>query len=105
MASLLEEVALQVGDDDPDLRAVLAFQDGSRARLGLGGKADLSFDPRTGRFFPSTLRRGAPNGGLLARPSSFATENRSPTGLAWPFGPAFHPVTGEALPSLYHPAR
>jgi len=107
--ALLEEAAVQIGDDHPDLIKVLALNRGERIELvdpepypGFGG---LAYDPRSGRLFPAGLSRGSPSGARLAPAKAFVELNRTQTGLAWPFGPAFHPISGEALQVFFHPGR
>jgi tetratricopeptide (TPR) repeat protein len=106
---LLEEAAVQIGDDHPDLIKVLALKRGERTELvdpesypGFGG---LAYDPRSGRLFPAGLSRGTPSGARLATAQAFVDLNRTRAGLAWPFGPAFHPISGEALQVFFHPGR
>ncbi|MEE2829393.1 MAG: serine/threonine-protein kinase [Myxococcota bacterium] len=108
-AALLEEVADPVGDDDPDLARVLQIQRGERGQLRppdiFPGVGRLSLDLRSGRLFPTGLSRGSPSAMRLALPESYPVRNRNANGMAWPFGPAFHPLDGGVLPVLFNPAR
>jgi len=108
-AELLEEVAVQIGDDHPDLVRCLAFMKGERddilANETYPGFGKLAYDPRSGRLFPAALSRGTPSGARLAAAESYVRLNRTAAGRAWPFGPAFHPVDGDPLPIVFHPGR
>ena len=69
-------------------------------------EGSLALDPRSGRFYPATsLSRGTPSGALLVPPTAFNRQNTSAAGLAFPFGPTFHPVDREPLPRFYHPGK
>ncbi len=106
-SSLIEEAALEVGDDDVDVLFVVSLRDGAlktttgpfQATLKLGVEA------RTGRFFPSGLSRAGPSNVPMIPPTAFAGENLSQKGLAAPFGPTFHPVDDTLLRFVYHPER
>jgi hypothetical protein len=108
-AGLLEEAAVQIGDDHPDLIRVLALQKGERESLtepeSYPGFGRLAYDPRSGRLFPAGLSRGTPSGARLAPPKAFVELNRTTAGLAWPIGPAFHPISGDPLRLFFHPER
>lgn len=108
-AGLLEEAAVQIGDDHPDLIRVLALKKGERQSIAdpesYPGFGRLVYDPRSGRLFPAGLSRGTPSGARLAPPQAFVDLNRTSAGLTWPVGPAFHPVSGEPLRLFFHPDK
>jgi len=108
-AGLLEEAAVQIGDDHPDLIRVLALQKGQREALtdpeSYPGFGRLAYDPRSGRLFPAGLSRGTPSGARLAPPKAFVGLNHTTAGLTWPIGPAFHPISGDPLRLFFHPDR
>jgi serine/threonine protein kinase len=108
-AGLLEEAAVQIGDDHPDIIKVLGLQKGERDDIidpeTYPGFGSLAYDPRSGRFFPAGLSRGSPSGARLAPASAYIQLNRNNAGRAWPFGPAFHPIDGEPLQVFFHPGK
>lgn len=108
LESLLGELAADAGDADPDLqRLVRERADGAepwtaRARSGPPPRA---LDPRSGRLFAGGWARGGPSGSRLIAADGWPEQNLGRGGLAWPFGPAFHPLDDSVLPVLFHPGR
>ena len=106
---LLEEAAVQIGDEHPDLVRVLALQKGEQKFLAepesYPGFGRIAYDPRSGRLFPAGLTRGTPSGARLAPAQAYIELNRTAAGLPWPMGPAFHPVSGDPLRLFFHPER
>ena len=107
VGSLLEEAALEVGDNDPDLQHVLTLRDtgAPQQESRFARVLRLGVEPRSGRFVDSELSRGGPNGTPLLPARDYARENLSRDGLAAPFGPTFHPIDGTLLEWVYHPGR
>jgi tetratricopeptide (TPR) repeat protein len=107
-ASLVEEAALEVGDDDRDVQYVLGLMEGEpppRSLAGFSQMTRLAIEARSGRFLPVGLMRGGPLLSTLIPPDAFPRENVSRLGLACPFGPTFHPIDGSLLSWVYHPGR
>jgi len=105
---LIEEAAVEAGDDDVDVQFLLALRSDTPPEPAGGAFASilrLSMEARTGRFLPVGLSRGGPSGAALVPPDAFPRENVSRGGLAAPFGPTFHPIDGTLLPWIYHPGR
>jgi serine/threonine protein kinase len=100
--SLLVEAEVEVGDDDPDVRLLAARRDEAAAPRT---PRSLSVDARTGRMYATELNRGGPHPARLMPAISFGDNNRGQAGLAWPFGPVFHPFDDSALPVFFHPGR
>lgn len=107
-ASLVEEAAVEAGDEDPDVQFVLALRAGQEIGASSGPFAKvlrLAVDTRTRRFLPVGLSRGGPSGSPMIAPEAYPRENQSKGGLAAPFGPTFHPIDGTLLHWVYHPGR
>lgn len=103
LESLLEEAAVEVTGADPDVRLLLAWRDGAVPTLPPARR--WAMDARTGRLHAGVLGRGGPHAARLVPAEGFGVANHSPSGLAWPFGPAFHPFDDSPLPVFFHPGR
>lgn len=107
-SSLVEEAAVEVGDNDVDVQYLLrlrATPESPPSRDPFAGMLRLALDARSGRFLPVGLSRGGPSGGAVVPPEAYTRENISRDGLAAPFGPTFNPLDGTLLAWVYHPAR
>jgi tRNA A-37 threonylcarbamoyl transferase component Bud32 len=102
-SSLVDEAALDLGDSDPDLRKIADARTRGTALPPAPPGPFLALDPRSGRFFDGGMARGGPGATRLVPAEAFPAENVSRGGLAWPFGPAFHPVDGEPMQVFYRP--
>jgi hypothetical protein len=108
-AALIEEAALEVGDDDIDVQYVLLKRSGKEATAPGDARfariTRLAIEARSGRSLPVGLSRGGPSGTPLIPPDAFSRENISRNGLAAPFGPTFHPIDGSLMAWPYNPGR
>ncbi len=105
---LLDQLARDLGGDDPDvvwLRGMSLDEWPVERPAPFARARRLALDPRTGRLIRVGLVRGSPSGARLAPPEDYVVMNRTSEGLAWPFGPAWHPIDGLPLPILFHPGR
>jgi len=107
---LLEQLESILSPRDPDLRYLRGLRSGEVLLLSTqredGSLArELWVDPRSGRFYLPGLQRGGPGSARLLQGSSFARDNRSRAGNAWPFGPSFHPIDGTPMQQFFHPGR
>jgi len=100
--SLLVEAEVEVGDDDPDVRLLAAQRD---ERAEPRGPRRFAVDARTGRMYATDLARGGPHPARLMPADSYGANNRGKDGLAWPFGPVWHPLDDTALAVFFHPGR
>lgn len=109
VASLIEEAALEVGDDDVDVQYVLRQRAGEQTTVdvaaGFTRITRLAIEARSGRSLPDGLSRGGPSGTPMIPPDAFPRENISRKGLAAPFGPTFHPIDGSLMAWPYNPGR
>ena len=105
-SELLDQLGRDVGGDDPDLlwlREQSLQSWPAEPKTSFARAQRLALDPRSGRLFPVGLSRGSPSGTRLAPPASYVSINRRVDGLAWPFGPTWHPLDGQPLLVFFHP--
>lgn len=103
---LLVQLARDLGQDDPDVAWLRGPEPWPMAPPPRFARArQLALDPRTGRLLPGGLARGSPGGSPLVPASAFTRINVTDGGLAWPWGPTFHPIDGRPLPVFFHPGR
>jgi serine/threonine protein kinase len=108
LEELLVDLALDAGEDDPDLqrlRAQRGTDGGAEPARTKSGPPPRSWDPRSGRMFAGPWQRGGPGPTRLIPSAGWPASNLSTTGVAWPFGPTFHPLDDSTLPLACHPGR
>ncbi len=101
---LMEQLEQDLGAHDPDVVLLRAAQIAPPPER-FSGAGQLAWDPRTGRLLRSDLVRGGPSGSQLVAASDWGEHNRSDDGLAWPFGPSWHPIDGSPMAVIVHPGR
>ena len=101
---LMQHLEQDLGAHDPD---VLRLRSVSSAAVPerFSGAGQLAWDPRSGRLLRSEIIRGGPTGSRLVLADDWATHNRSDGGLAWPFGPSWHPIDSTPMAVIVHPGR
>jgi len=104
LEELLSNLEQDLGAHDVDvLRLRTGVREAPPERFGGAGR--LGWDPRTERLLRSDLVRGGPSGSRLVAANDWAVHNRSDDGLAWPFGPTWHPIDGSPMAVIVHPGR
>ena len=109
LQELLDQLAEDTGDEDPDLQRLRALRQEDVAprtpERGLSGPPRRALDPRTGRLFDAGWTRRGPGTARLVPGDGWSVENVGRGGLAWPFGPTFHPLDDSPMSTIFHPAR
>ncbi len=104
LEALLAQIEDTIGTDDPD---AITLRMGTRdAPSGpFASTARLAWDPATERLLRSELVRGGIGGTGLVAADRWETVNVGEGGLAWPFGPTWHPIDSTVLPVFVRPRR
>jgi serine/threonine protein kinase len=104
-AELLDELESTLGADDPDVARLRSGRIDEVPPRTLSGPPPRALDPRSGRLFDGGWSHAGPGTARLVPAARWPDENVSRSGLAWPFGPAFHPLDDSPMPVLFHPGR
>jgi hypothetical protein len=104
LEEILAQLEKDLGAHDVDVLHLRATPSPPERRR-FGGAGLLSWDPRSGRLLRSELVRGGPSGSRLVGPDGWAEHNRGAGGLAWPFGPSWHPIDATPMAVIVHPGR